>query len=257
MTEIERYLLELTRATSLESVWTAHKARMAAYGFDRVLYAATRFRSENGTGDIRDALVLTNYPPEFTQTYLEGGLFRDAPMVRWAAREVGCLSWTEILKDAKAGKLSPAELRVMEFNRRHGVNAGYGISFPRVSLRTAHGIGLASTSMKQAEVDALWQAHGEEIELLNNVAHLTILSLPYGDHGRSLTTRQREVLELVADGKTIQDVAMILSLTPATVEKHMRLAREALDVETTAQAVMKAAVQNQFYRYDPTVTDAG
>ncbi|WGH78685.1 LuxR family transcriptional regulator [Jannaschia ovalis] len=250
MTEIERFLLDLTRMTSLEAVWTAHQDRMAGYGFDRIMYAATRFKTDNGMGDMRDALVLTNYPADFTETYLEGGLFRDAPLVRWATRNVGSLSWTAILEDAKAGRLSQAELRVMEFNKRHGVNAGYGISFPSVSPRTAHGIGLASTQMNQAEVDALWQEKGPEIELLNHVAHLTILSLPYGEHGRPLTDRQREVLELVADGKTVGDAAMIMELTPATVEKHLRLAREALDVETTAQAIMKATAQNQFFHYD-------
>ncbi|MFO6463314.1 LuxR family transcriptional regulator [Jannaschia sp. KMU-145] len=255
MDDLDRYLLSLTRLTELEEVWNAHAARMATYGFDRCLYAATRFRTDNGMGDLRDALILTNHPREFTQGYLESDLFRDAPLVRWAMQNVGTMSWSEILTDAKAGKLSPAELRVMEFNRRHGVNAGYGISFPRVSPRTGHGIGLASTTMTQEAIDALWQDKGDEIELLNNVAHLVILSLPYGEHGHALTLRQREVLELVADGKTAQDVAQVLGLTAATVEKHMRLAREALDVETTAQAIRKATIQNQVFRYEN--ADAG
>jgi len=38
-----------------------------------------------------------------------------------------------------------------------------------------------------------------------------------------------------------------MGLTPATVEKHLRLARDNLNVETTAQAVLKAALQNQMF----------
>jgi LuxR family transcriptional regulator len=38
-----------------------------------------------------------------------------------------------------------------------------------------------------------------------------------------------------------------MGLTAATVEKHLRLAREALDVDTTAQAVLKASFQNQIF----------
>jgi DNA-binding CsgD family transcriptional regulator len=38
-----------------------------------------------------------------------------------------------------------------------------------------------------------------------------------------------------------------MGLTPATVEKHLRLARASLSVETSAQAVLKAALQNQMY----------
>jgi LuxR family transcriptional regulator len=41
-----------------------------------------------------------------------------------------------------------------------------------------------------------------------------------------------------------------MGLTAATVEKHLRLAREALDVETTAQAVLKAAFYNQMFTID-------
>jgi len=62
-----------------------------------------------------------------------------------------------------------------------------------------------------------------------------------------LTKRQREVLQWVGDGKTTQDIAILLDLTSATIEKHLRLAREALDVETTAQAVLKAAFLNQMF----------
>lgn len=250
LTEIAELLLSMTRMTRLETLWETWLARLAAYGFDTVMYAATRFRTDNGTGDLADALILSNYPPAFQDGYLKGGLFRDAPMVRWAMSNVGSLSWSVIARDAAQGRLPPSVMRVVEHNRRHGVVAGYGISFPRVSVRTGHGIGLGTSAMSQAEVDRMWEARGREIELVCHVAHLTLLSLPYGMHGRSLTSRQREVLELVADGKTIQDAAMILGLNPATVEKHLRLARESLDVDTTAQAIMKATAQNQFFRFE-------
>lgn len=85
---------------------------------------------------------------------------------------------------------------------------------------------------------------------MNNVMHLKLLTLPYSGE-RQLTKRQREVLQWVGDGKTTQDIAVLLELTPATVEKHLRLAREALDVETTAQAVLKAAFYNQMFVMDP------
>lgn len=250
MTDIDSYLLRLTRMTSIEEVWSAHEACMAGYGFDKILYAATRFRTDNGMGDLRDALILTNYPSVFTKDYLDGGLFRDSPVVRWAMRQPGVRSWTEFAADAVEGRLTASELRVTEFTRAHGISAGYAISFPRVSNRTGHGIGLSSTTMTQEEIDALWQTKGEEIELINQVAHLVLSALPYGDHGRTLTARQREVLQLVAEGKTVGDVAQILGRNPATIEKHLRLAREALDVDTTAQAVLKASAQNQFFRFE-------
>ena len=79
------------------------------------------------------------------------------------------------------------------------------------------------------------------------MTHLKLLNLPHANSRRPLTKRQREVLEWVGDGKTTADIATIMGLTPATVEKHLRLARESLDVDTTAQAVLKASFQNQIY----------
>jgi LuxR family transcriptional regulator len=101
--------------------------------------------------------------------------------------------------------------------------------------------------MRQHEVDAVWDEHGREITAINNVTHLRITSMPFASSRRALTPRQREALEWVGDGKTTQDIATIMGLTSATVEKHLRLAREALDVDTTAQAVLKASFQNQIF----------
>ena len=47
-----------------------------------------------------------------------------------------------------------------------------------------------------------------------------------------------EALDVVCDGKTAQDIALLTVFSAATVEKYLGLAREALDVESTAQAVL-------------------
>jgi LuxR family transcriptional regulator len=59
------------------------------------------------------------------------------------------------------------------------------------------------------------------------------------------------VLALVADGNSVRDFALLLGRKPATVDKHLRGARESLGVETTAQAVRKASVLNQIFIVDP------
>ena len=140
----------------------------------------------------------------------------------------------------------------MEFNRSMGVVAGYSISFKTVTPRAKGAIALtAQPGMSQDEADRIWADHGEEILLLNNLVHLRILSLPHPGPARTLTDRQREVLEWVGDGKTVQDITLLMGLRTATVEKHLRLARRALAVETTAQAVLKAAFQNQIFVVEP------
>jgi DNA-binding NarL/FixJ family response regulator len=58
--------------------------------------------------------------------------------------------------------------------------------------------------------------------------------------GSPLTTRQREVLQLVAEGKTMKEVATILDISPRTAESHKYEIMQALGVRTTAELVQCA-----------------
>jgi DNA-binding NarL/FixJ family response regulator len=50
-----------------------------------------------------------------------------------------------------------------------------------------------------------------------------------------LTTRQREVLQLVAEGKSIKEIASVLDISVKTVEFHKSRIMEQLDLHTTAE----------------------
>jgi LuxR family transcriptional regulator len=242
---LERLLL----ATTIEETWDLHCAAMAWFDFDKLIYGFTRFRSSKDLGQPDDLLVLSNMDSCYVAQFIRGGLYRKAPMVRWATENTGACSWRWI-QDNEAS-LTDAERNVVEFNKRFNVVAGYTISFPAVSTRSRGAIGLAArTGLSQRDVEARWAVHGPLVHMLNNAFHLKATSLPY-THVNPLTPRQREVLEWVGDGKTMQDIAAILGVTTATVEKHLRLAREALGVETTAQAVLKASYKNQIFVMDP------
>jgi LuxR family transcriptional regulator len=180
------------------------------------------------------------------EKFIETGMYFNAPMVKWAAENVGACSWNWMEQHADA--LTDTERTVVEYNKSMGITAGYSISFKEISSRSKGAIGLvAKRGMSQNEVDALWVSEGRGIIQMNNVAHLKMTTFPFPTLRRPLTKRQREALEWVADGKTTQDIATIMGLTQPTIEKHLRLAREVLDVETTAQAVLKASYQNQIF----------
>jgi len=247
MTILE-YLHFISGAKSLEELWHTHVMKMAEYGFDRLIYGYTRFKTETSLGDPDDFVILTNHDQKYISGFLHQGLYRQAPMVLWALENEGACSWKKIREMLEEGQLSPGSKQVIEFNERMQLNAGYTISFFSASKRYKGAISLAGRSgSTQADLDDMWQEHGEDIILMNNMVHLKILTLPYDPPNRSLTNRQREALEWVGDGKTTQDIALLMGLTPATIEKHLRLARSSLSVETTAQAVLKAALQNQMY----------
>ena len=207
--------------------------------------------SETSLGDPQDFILLTNHEPEYFKVFIGNDLYRDAPMVRWSLNNDGACSWRYLWDEMGRGTLTEREKQVIAINQEHGVTAGYTISFRAITSRSKGAIALtARKDLDQAETDAIWDEHGSDIVLMNNVAHLKIVTLPHQTQGRSLTKRQREALEWVGDGKTTQDIALLMGLTTATVEKHLRLARGVLGVETTAQAVLKASFQNQMFIVD-------
>ena len=249
--KLREYLDFVLSASSIELLWREHTIKMAEYGFDRLLYGYTRYRTSHSLGDPEDFVILTNHDHAYTDVFLGQGLYFQAPMVQWALNNEGACSWSVMREMKTNGALTEAEKRVIAFNISMGVTAGYTLSFQALSSRAKGAIGLtARRGLSQDDVDEIWKEHGDDVRLMNNVVHLKIITLPYSTPYRTLTSRQREVLEWVGDGKTTQDIAVIMGLTPATVEKHLRKARQALAVDTTAQAVMKAAFANQMFIMD-------
>ena len=56
----------------------------------------------------------------------------------------------------------------------------------------------------------------------------------------ALTSRQREVVSLIAEGRTMKEVAGALALSPRTVETHKYQAMQALGFQTTAELIRYA-----------------
>lgn len=234
-------------ATSVAEVWDTLLSCLTDIGFHHVLYGFTRFHTSSGFGDDKDHLFLTNFSAEYMQGYFLEGRYRHGPMVRWSIDNVGACPWSWIGENLET--FTEEERKVVAFNQASGVTCGYTIAFPHSLKRAKGAIGLSLEPHvgTQEQADEIWARWGEELELICGVAHLKLISLPLPK--RILTKRQREVLEWIGDGKTVADTAQIMGLNKATVEKHLRLARESLSVDTTAQAVLKAAMHNQIFTF--------
>jgi DNA-binding NarL/FixJ family response regulator len=64
-------------------------------------------------------------------------------------------------------------------------------------------------------------------------------SAPHGAH--TVSDREREVLQLLADGRTVADIANVMGLSAHTVRNHIRRAMKHLGVHTRLDAVVAAA----------------
>jgi DNA-binding NarL/FixJ family response regulator len=67
-------------------------------------------------------------------------------------------------------------------------------------------------------------------------------TIPFGD---PLTTRERQVLKLIAEGKSSKDIAELLFISIRTVERHRANLMDKLGLKKTADLV-KYAIQKGY-----------
>jgi DNA-binding NarL/FixJ family response regulator len=70
------------------------------------------------------------------------------------------------------------------------------------------------------------------------VRHLTQKGI--SDRYEALSEREREVFQLVAEGRSTKEVAEVLSVSPATIETHRAHIFQKLDLHNTAELVLYA-----------------
>ena len=251
MTDVLSLLSRIAEGKSVADVWELAAGYYRGLGFARCNYGFTRFRAARNEGDPDDALFLTTTDPTYAQFYFRNGFFSRTPAFSWAQVNTGACTWSWVREAYLAGKLSPEEAETVRMNVAMGIVAGISVSFPETSSRAKGALGLiADPGLDPPAVDRIFAANKGELMAVANMMHLRLIQLPFTIRRRPLTQRQREALEWVADGKTTQDVAMLMDVSAAMVEKHLRLAREALSVDTTAQAVAKAALMNLIFQRD-------
>jgi len=251
MTKIFSLLVQIAEGTETQQVWNLAQGYFASIGFARVNYGFTRFRGSRSIGDPDDALYLTSGSEAYATAYFRNGFYAKTPAYRWAQQNEGACTWAWVREAFLAGKLSPDEAATVQQNAAMGIVAGISVSFPENSARAKGAMGLiADAGLDVAAVDHIFAERRDELLSVAHMLHLKLIQLPFPSR-RSLTARQREALEWVADGKTTQDVALLMGVSAAMVEKHLRLAREALAVDTTAQAVAKATLMNLIFQRNP------
>lgn len=87
------------------------------------------------------------------------------------------------------------------------------------------------------KVSALPKSNGESILMV-----AVEPSLPQGDEDLVvgiLTRRQREIMDWIAEGKTSAEAAIILGISPRTVEKHLEAVFQRMGVENRIAAVRR------------------
>lgn len=243
----------LMRADNIEEAWATTVASFRALGVAEVIYGYSPDARGAVLGSVDDFLILSTLQRDRIRELVARGFHTQSVTFNWALRHAGVASWSMPVEEAgmPAGFVQRPEAQA--FYAANGIVAGVSVGFATARTRGAAAMALiAPPGVTQAQVDAWLPATREALFAIGSVAHRALAGLPWTRPNGDLTDRQREVLEWVAEGKTTADIALILGLKPATVEKHLRLARQCLAVETTAHALVKATFLNQvFVRGNP------
>ena len=101
---IKPSLLEITKATAIEDVWSIYTNVMDEFGFDRIIYGRTRYRSGTNLGDPADFLVLSNHDPDYVEFFVEQERYLDSPMFRWSFKNECCASWSNVIELVKCDR---------------------------------------------------------------------------------------------------------------------------------------------------------
>lgn len=109
----------------------------------------------------------------------------------------------------------------------------------RTSLHDALAAGARAVVLKEAPLDDLVRAVGT---VLSGRIYLDPLlaGVVTAPELKALTSRERSVLRLLADGEGSEGIGRTLSIAPDTVRAHVRNAMRKLGVETRTQAVAEA-----------------
>ncbi len=241
---LTRFLEPLVEASTVSDVRDAYFDAMAEFGFVNAFYAA-RFMLALPESVIREEIeVFSNFPKSFADTLMSRNLLTTSPWADWAMRNSGSVAARDLENVGRTAAGSEA----MELATRHGLHAGRIISLRNKVMRSNGAIVLNPfAGATHEEVDDLWARSSRQITALSLVMHMRMATIHRHGATSRLTTRQREVLEWSSAGKTVSEIATILGLTPATIEKHLRLARDTLGAGSTAQAILKAHVTHQIF----------
>ncbi len=179
--------------------------------------------------------AFTTYPDRWKQHYMQQELHLADPTLHTASRSIAPVDWSRLERTESFNS-------VFDQARDFGI-PDVGLTIP---IRGPYGeTGLFSVTSSTTPEDwlKLRKRIIADLQLAAVYMHdrvmksdrlIDLLRYP------ALSRREIEILQWVAAGKTQQDIGDILSISPRTVEVHLRSSREKLNALSTAQAVGRA-----------------
>ncbi|WP_108485106.1 helix-turn-helix transcriptional regulator [Oceaniglobus ichthyenteri] len=160
-------------------------------------------------------------PQKWIEIYTKDGLMIFDPVIRWIYDNSGQTRWSEISYSD--------ERKVLETAASLGLRYGAAVSVmddATPGLRSFGSFSRPDREFEDHELDTLKLAVGE--------LHRALQQAP------GLTKAEIEVLEMLASGMKLKEIAHLLSISESAVKLRLSNARNKLDARTNTQAVGRA-----------------
>ncbi len=189
----------------------------------------------------QSAVILHNYPSEWVGSYAARDLQNSDPVFRRAEREILPFRWSA--PEFRVG-LTPAQKRIMEEAARAGIANGYTvpIHLPWADgpLRASCSVIPESSSIEDRAYRAVQIMAPYLYASVSDRRNRRVSRAEAPDVNPVLTMRERQCLELAAEGKSDWDISRLLGISDHTVHKHVEAAKRRLGVSTRIQAIVWA-----------------
>jgi DNA-binding CsgD family transcriptional regulator len=201
-------------------------------GVDNLAYLGVNLPVTN----VKNYYVHNTYSRDWAMRYESQNYVSVDPIVRRGMTSLLPVEWDGL------ERLGRAELKFFGEAKEFGVGR-QGLTFP---VRGVHGetaIFSVSSTMKDPDWIEFRRTHIKDLRIVAEFFHQRVLNSVAGrimqaDH--VLTQRELECLHWSAEGKTYEDIAVILKITPRTVRFFLENARNKLGSLNTTHAVVTA-----------------
>jgi LuxR family transcriptional regulator, quorum-sensing system regulator BjaR1 len=219
----------IERLSTTAEIMDATGALLKNYGFE---YHCVSFLATS-TETLDDVLLSNRLPEEWLKLYTEREYVHDDPAFRYAKTVVRPFRWFK--ESPYDPEREPRVVEVVQRARDFGILDGFLIPVASTAGRTGQiWFGGRTLDLPEHQLPAL--------HLIAIYAFDRILRLrgPPARHPTSLTPREREVLTLVANGKSTWEIGEALHISSRTVKEHIKHLCRKLGAVTRTQAVMIA-----------------
>jgi len=219
----------LSQAEDLQSVFDVVAETVRRLGFESCAYGV-RMRLPYSR---QKFMLISNYDQRWQDRYREAGYLQIDPTVAHGVRSTAPLVWSREL--FRSTPKLWAEARAFDLQ----------VGWAQSSFDASGSVGMLSLARSSQKLTrAELRAHEPEFCWLANAAHMALSAALRRTHGEpppELSAREIEILQWMADGKTSEEIALLLSISVNTVNFHAKNVRLKLRSANKTSAVASAA----------------